>query len=206
MRSRPAPIGRRALLLACAGGLLRQPSARAGAELRVEVLFHVTEEGAVAVAPQAFLEAQLADANLVLAESFGFGFRARGFRPLAHAPARLTTRAQRSALATSLVSGVVNVFVVAQLMDVDEPGRERRGVHWKLPGRARSHYVILSKIAGPYVLAHELCHFFGNPAHSDLPDNLLNYQRGEGVPRVDARQIARARRALSRMRESGELE
>ena len=81
------------------------------------------------------------------------------------------------------------------------------GVHWRPRGHGAAegaHFVIVSAIAGPTVLAHELGHFFGNP-HSDVPGNLMSYERGEGPPVLDEVQMRRARGRAHSFIESGEL-
>ena len=65
--------------------------------------------------------------------------------------------------------------------------------------------MILSAIAGPDVLAHELGHFLGNPAHSDVPGNLMSYQHTEALPFLDALQSSRLRRTLRRYLRTREL-
>ena len=125
--------------------------------------------------------------------------------PAAHA--ELETRADRHALARFMRPRAINWFVVASLRDVDEPSRFRQGVHWRprlrgAPGGA--HFVIVSAIAGPTVLAHELGHFFGNP-HSTVPGNLMSYDRGEGPPVLDAVQRQRIAARAREMLASGEL-
>jgi hypothetical protein len=97
---------------------------------------------------------------------------------------------------------VINCFVVASLRDVDDPSRYRRGVHWRpRGGPAGRHVVILSSIAGPTVLAHELGHFFGIRRHSAVAGNVMSYAHGTGGPVFDDRQArtvtAFARRFLA---------
>jgi hypothetical protein len=81
----------------------------------------------------------------------------------------------------------------------------RRGVHWHSQSHPGKHYVILSSIAGPNVLAHELGHYLGNPKHSEVPGNLMSYQRAEGPPFLDAIQVRRIQRTLRGYLKSGEL-
>jgi hypothetical protein len=96
-------------------------------------------------------------------------------------------------------------MIVARLMDVDEPGRERRGVHWYRAGTVRPHMVIVSTLSGDFVLGHELGHFFGNPAHSPLAGNLMSYLPGVVPPFLTEPQQRRIRQSLSKMQKSGEL-
>jgi len=96
-------------------------------------------------------------------------------------------------------------MVVAELGDVDEPGRVRRGVHWVMPHARRPHAVIVSAIAEARVLAHELGHYLGLRAHDDRPGNVMSYAWGETLPVFDARQIARLRTTASTMRAQREI-
>jgi hypothetical protein len=69
--------------------------------------------------------------------------------------------------------GVVHVFVVGRLADVDIAGNEIRGVHWRERADRTHRWIILSRIAGSLVLSHELGHFFGLP-HSTYDVSLMN--------------------------------
>jgi len=193
-------LSRRALLVS----LLAARSVRAEAPLRARVLFHVAEEAGVPVAPASFVADQLAHAARIYGP-IGLSLVDGGRRRLSGPHARLVTRADRDALATALRPRVVNCFVVAQLMDVDEPGRERRGVHWRARGDRTRHFVVVSRISAPWVLAHELGHFFGNQAHSETPGNLMSYEWSLPEPFLDAAQRARVRETAEAMIARGEL-
>ncbi|MCA9559673.1 MAG: hypothetical protein KC583_14050, partial [Myxococcales bacterium] len=91
------------------------------------------------------------------------------------------------------------------LEDIHEPGRVRRGVHWRPRRPTGSHLVIVAAYSGENVLAHELGHFFGNPKHSATPGNLMSYTRADGLPTLDAGQIRRVRAHVRRFLKSGEL-
>jgi hypothetical protein len=175
--------------------------ARADDLLRVPVIFHVAplEHGL----PEGFVATQIEHANVIF-RPLGFELVDAGRAPLAARHARLVTRADRDALLPYVRRGALHCMLVASLMDVDEPGRERRGVHWRGRGTPR-HLVIVSASAGPYVLAHELGHFFGNREHSDTPGNLMSYDWTRGVPFLDPAQQQRVRASLQRMLGSGEL-
>jgi len=84
---------------------------------------------------------------------------------------------------------MVSVFVVRGLEDVDEPGRPRMGVCWT-SRTDKQRYIVLSRIAKPGVLAHELGHLFGN-GHSPVPNNLMSYSRDGGVVFLDDNQKSR---------------
>lgn len=167
------------------------------------MIFHVAELAGKPVADAEFLRSQLEHANQIY-RPLGIELAQVGQQKLESAHARLVTRGQRDALAKSLVRGAINCFIVAQLMDVDEPGRERRGVHWHVRG-SQKHLVIVSAISGPYVLAHELGHFFGNPEHSEVIGNLMSYQHTEQVPVLDSVQTTRVLQTVEALFRSREL-
>jgi hypothetical protein len=102
-----------------------------------------------------------------------------GHRTLGPRFNHLETRADRDDLIHEMLPGVVNVFIVGTLRDVDEPALLRRGVHWRNRGTPSSRYVILAAEAPPAVLAHEMGHYFGN-GHSTTRDNLMSYDRSGG--------------------------
>ena len=86
----------------------------------------------------------------------------------------IDSREERDALGHDrFTRGVVHVFVVGRLADVDIAGNEIRGVHWRERADRTHRWVILSKIAGSLVLSHELGHFFGLP-HSTYHISLMN--------------------------------
>ena len=76
----------------------------------------------------------------------------------------------------------------------------RRGVHWHSRSHAGAHFVMLSSIAGPDVLAHELGHYLGNPEARRGAGNLMSYGRSEpsAPDSWTARMNARASRAYLR--------
>lgn len=87
----------------------------------------------------------------------------------------VSTRAQRSAIGAGRHSrGHLDVFLVSRLDDLDAPG-EIRGVHWRVRSGAGGggRYILLSRLAGSRVLAHELGHFFGLP-HSAEAASIMN--------------------------------
>lgn len=177
-------------------------SASAAAQQQVPVLVHMAEADGRAVASAEFVQEQLERANTIY-RPLGLELVIVGQRRMS--AARMVTREDRDALGTQLVAGLVNWFVVAQLMDVDEPGRERRGVHWHVRTNPRRRFVIVSAISGPYVLAHELGHYLGNPTHSEVAGNLMSYQHTDEVPLLDPAQRANVLRTLRGMRARGEL-
>lgn len=193
------------LLALCLGALLvRVTSARADALRPIPIAFQVAEVDGKPVADDSFLESELEHANVIY-RTLGLELVRVSRTKLAQRHARIIERSDRDALGALLGNGVINVFIVGRLMDVDEPGRERRGVHWRVRGNRRRHFVIVSAISGPYVLAHELGHFLGNQEHSDVPGNLMSYQQTDAVPVLDPPQRDNVARTVARLFARGEL-
>jgi hypothetical protein len=136
---------------------------------------------------------------------YGVQFQVVAQQPLPERHVALETRADRDALGAYFARGTIHVFCVASLMDVDEPGRVRRGVHWHSTTHAGAHYVVVSAISGPDVLAHELGHYLGNPSHSEVAGNLMSYEHTEVLPFLDDAQQKRMRRTIAGYLASGEL-
>jgi len=181
------------------------PSASATApSVRVGLRFLVAQHDGAPVAGEDFLHEQLTQAQQIFAP-LGVELVRLPDQVLPAQHAELLTRADRDALAAYVETGVIHCMVVAKLMDVDEAGRERRGVHWTPHAQPARHFVIVSAIAFPQVLAHELGHFFGNPRHSETSGNLMSYQRLDAPPFLDAQQQRRVRAALARMLRNGKL-
>ena len=132
------------------------------------------------VAPTTFVDAQVRAANEIFAPH-----RLRFDAVVRAAPGttEVVSRADRDAWISQVgasAKGSIEVFVVARLMDVDEPGRVRRGVHWRERKRGRStgrRGILLAAYAGPSILAHELGHALGHPGHTELEDDLMSYRR-----------------------------
>jgi hypothetical protein len=156
------------------------------------------------VTDRPWLEAQVERANAVFAPS-GVSFSISQTDAM-NAHARLETRADRHALGALVQPDGINVFVVASLRDVDDPSLMRQGVHWRPRGSPPgTHLVIIRAGSGPFVLAHELGHFFGNHQHSDTPGNIMSYDRGLVPPFFDERQLGVIRGHARRFVRSGEL-
>ncbi len=185
-------------------GLVPVGPARAEELVHLPLIVHIARGNGIAVAPRAFVEGQLGRANEIFA-AYGVAFDLAEIRD-SGTPPRMETRGDRSALEASALDKVINCFVVASLRDVDEPERMRRGVHWHPETRRAAHYIILSAISEPDVLAHELGHYLGNPRHSDVPGNLMSYQHTGALPVLDTAQARRVRRAVRAYLRSGELE
>lgn len=183
-------------------------SSTARADTTFRVRFSVAQVDDGPVRDRAWVDEQIARANTIF-EPANIDFEVTDVDTLADEEGRwpedLVTRADRHKLGPLVQPEVINVFVVKSMADVDIEGRFIRGVHWRSRrGGSPRHYVILSSIAGPTVLAHELGHFFGNP-HSDTPGNIMSYLRGEGPPFFDTQQLRRIRRFTQRFIRTREL-
>lgn len=157
------------------------------APARADVVYGLSVARAKDSVSGEWVEAQIAEANRLFGP-LGTRFRWTKDRELADAHREMHTRKDRDALAKLSEGPVIDLFLVHALEDVDEPGRMRRGVCWTGPGGRR--YLVMSKIAGESVLAHELGHFFGNP-HSTVVNNVMSYAHdGAALPFFDDAQAA----------------
>jgi hypothetical protein len=215
MRGRDGDVSRRSFLGTCGvlAFTLSRP-ARAGASTTsrgVPLSFAVAVEDGVPVRDAAWIDAQLGAmeglyvplglrpvkvASRTLARTLVQG-RASSF-------VHMETRADRDSLADEARPGVVNVFVVGTLRDVDEPSRMRRGVHWRNRKSVSLRYVILAAEAMPTVLAHEMGHYFGL-GHSLVADNLMSYERTGGPVTLDAAQARIIQDSAREAFRSGEI-
>jgi hypothetical protein len=156
----------------------------------------IAEEDGSPVRDTAWVDAQIAEAAR-LYEPLGIPLRKASSRPLGERFARIETRADRDALATALEARRINVMIVASLRDVDDPSLYRMGVHWRHRATPGKHYVIVAASARATTLAHEIGHYFGL-GHSDVPDNVMSYDRTGGPVFFDDAQAAKMR-AFARM-------
>ena len=160
-------------------GVTIAPSARAD-DRTFGIAFTVAEPSGAPVQPDAWIDAQVAEAERLFGP-VGVHFRWVVRKIGKKDPGRIEveTRDDRDAFQDQLEGGYINVFVVRSLRDVDEPPRMRMGVTWT-QRESKKRYVVLSSIAKPSVLAHELGHFFGN-AHTTVVNNLMSYDRDGGI-------------------------
>lgn len=185
--------------LALALVLLATP---ARADVTVGLSISIARDRGAPVVDDAWLRQQIADANHFFGP-LGTTFRWTEEKELAEPHGEMHTRADRDALTPLMApGGVVDLFVVRSLDDVDEPGRVRRGVCWT--GLGGKRFVILSRIAPMRVLAHELGHFFGNP-HSKVTNNVMSYERDGGTTFFDPAQKAIIGRTFAGFFGSGRL-
>jgi len=207
-----------AVALVAALGGVAWPWAAAGAgAATVGVAFHVAHAGAGAgaaatpVLERAALEAMLARASALLGVA-GLCFERAGTDALApDTHLDLVTRADRHALADAAARphGVVEVFVVRSLADVDVHGGVLAGVHWRWAGKGKEHagrrWVILSATgAGEDTLAHELGHWLGL-GHATAPENLMTPASRRTGTALTPAQRARIRAVLAAALKRGEL-
>ncbi|MCB9622427.1 MAG: hypothetical protein H6723_03700 [Sandaracinus sp.] len=94
-----------------------------------------------------WLVAQVERANQIFAPA-GVSFVPVGLVALRDRETSTTARTAAGSVGTSS-EGVVNVFVVRAMRDVDDPTQWRRGVHWRLPWRRERHFVVITSIAPP---------------------------------------------------------
>ncbi len=167
------------------------------------VVFAVTQNEGDPVREDAWLDEQLAFAESLFAPH-GVHFKKASRRLVGSLHSELETRADRDSLFSLTRAGVINVFVVSSLKDVDEKDRYRSGVHWRPSQQPTSRFVILAANARPSVLAHELGHYFGN-AHSPVADNIMSYTRKGGTLFLDDAQVAKIRATARRCLQEREL-
>lgn len=199
-----APVASAAVAALAAALTIASPSHAAPFE---DVVFPISVtvalEKGVPAADDAWIAAQIADANDLIYGPIGIRFRWTLRKEIPAAHAELHSRADRDGLAAFVEKNVIDVFVVAALEDVDEPGRYRKGVAWTSKPNGK-RFLILSAIAPRTVLAHELGHFFGN-GHNDVPDNLMSYVRTGAPVSLDDAQIERTHLFAERFLASGRL-
>lgn len=153
-----------------------------------------------------WLTAQLAQANTCF-EAADVGFTVVGVASLPADTAHIPSRAARDALGRARFDArVIDVYVVARLDDVDEPG-EIRGVHWRNRADRARRWVILSAIAPVHVLAHELGHYFGL-GHSRHVGGVMSKLPGDptavGDRRFSASEVDRLAARARRFARAGE--
>ena len=185
-------------------GVARAEAAPPALDVTFPISIAVALDNGMPARDDAWIAAQIDEATTFYAP-FGVHFRWTLRREIPSAHAEMHTRADRDALAPLVEKNVIDVFVVAALEDVDEPGRYRKGVAWTSRAPAPpARFIILSAVAPPKVLAHELGHFFGN-GHTDVPDNLMSYTRTGAPVFFDDAQIERTRSFAERFLATGRL-
>jgi hypothetical protein len=178
-----------------------EPSAREKPTFGLSFAIARAENGNDSVVDDAWLQTQIDEANRLFGP-ISARFRRTTTKPLAEPHGELHTRADRDALTPLSEGHSIEVFVVRELEDVDEPGRPRMGVCWT--GRGGRRFIVVARTAHPTVLAHELGHFFGNP-HSTVVNNLMSYSRDGAPVFLDARQASTIKTFTSKFLATGRL-
>ncbi len=155
-----------------------------------------------------WLHDQVAHANALFA-AISVGFEVASVDAQPAAVGDVQTRGDRDQLGKAIFTrGVVHVFVVERLADVDIDGEVIRGVHWRYRPDTAKRWIILSSIGSSTVMAHELGHFFGLP-HSTYRVSIMN-KRPRALPwpeRVFAKpEVEIMRRRTDEMLGEGMLE
>jgi hypothetical protein len=137
------------------------------------IALHVVHIEGEPVQTPAWFALHVAAANRLF-DPIGVGFEVVSVAEAPAEKADMITRKDRDLLGRREHSrGVIHVYIVRKLGDVDIPGEVIRGVHWRDRADTSRRWVILSSIASPLVLPHELGHFFGLP-HSTYDVSIMN--------------------------------
>lgn len=181
------------------------PACDAGRAHCIGVRLHITVGDAGPIDPTGGLAGWLATQLATAGRHFGpldVGFQVTGIDALPATASHIATPGDRDDLAVDrLGGGVIHVFIVGQLDDIDQPGEVIRGVTWHTRRDDRK-YIIVSTVAPERTLAHELGHFFGLP-HSSYAVSIMN-KRDRTSPPPELRtfageEIAAMRTGLQRL-------
>jgi hypothetical protein len=136
-------------------------------------LFIVVEDGQPVQTPK-WWAGELEHANELFAP-IGVGFELDDVQFLGGQWAHVHSRLDRDHLGRrERKPGVVHVFMVRQLDDVDIIGNKLFGVHWRDRADTKNRWIILSaRDPSATVLAHETGHYFGLP-HSSYEVSIMN--------------------------------
>jgi len=130
---------------------------------------HVAVGDAGPVAAADWVARQLQQANRHFAP-LDLGFQVAGVTALPAAAARIEDAKERTELAPLVAGTVIDVFVTAQLDDIDIKDGVIYGVTWP---KGAKKYIIISTMAWERTLSHELGHVFGLP-HSGYAISIMN--------------------------------
>lgn len=174
----------------------------------VGLSLHVVVDDGEPVQSPRWFHGHVAGANRLFAP-IGVGFEVVDVQPHDASFAHVQTRRDRDRLGDELgdTRGVVHVFIVRRLADVDIDGEVIRGVHWRYRPQTTRRWIIVSSIASSMVLAHELGHFFGLP-HTRDQRSIMNKEVGKiawSKRGFVARELATMRRSTARMVKDGTL-
>ena len=145
----------------------------------IGVRLHVTHKNETSEQDIKWLKKQFKEAN-TLFKQLNICFKVVHVSEHPRSDWHMKTRQQRTQLSyqstqrSRLTKGQIDLFIVGRLDDVDLENTQIRGVHWRDPAHRQSRrWIILSRIAQPKVLAHELGHYFSLP-HSRYPLSIMN--------------------------------
>ncbi len=159
----------------------------------VRLFVTTAEDGVTPSQPVPWVLTQLAQANEHFA-ALSVGFELDVVTLIGDGDAHVASRGQRDLLGRDRFRrGVIDVYLVTQLDDVDIAGAVIRGVHWRDRKDRKRRWIIMSAIAPPHVLAHELGHYFGLP-HSTYAGSLMNKSRKDPTPWSERTFVQKERR------------
>jgi hypothetical protein len=159
----------------------RTPTCPAGRDRCVGIHLHVVVGPAGPVQTPAWTAEALTHASWLF-ESADVGFQIVAVDAIGQEYMHIATREQRDAIGrTQFSRGVVHMYLVARLDDVDVPGEQIRGVHWRQRSNTDKRWIILSAIGSKVVMGHELGHFFGLP-HSRFDKSVMNKAERDDPP------------------------
>lgn len=168
------------------------PSCRAAESTTcVPLVLHLTSSEGVPACDLAWLRRQVAEANRHFADS-QIAFEVTGVQALPASAGDVANSADRDALGASRASdGLIDVFVVTRLADIDRDGLIR-GVHWR-HRTTKQRWIVLADDAPDMVLAHELGHWFSLP-HARYPESIMNKSDDPSRPPPSERSFVAAER------------
>ena len=145
----------------------------------IGVRLHLTHQDETSMQDLNWLKQQFSEANRLF-KQINVCFKVIHIQAHSSSDWHMKTRKQRTQLGydsgqvSRLKKGQIDLFIVGRLDDVDRENTQIRGVHWRDPAHRRSRrWIILSRIAQPKVLAHELGHYFSLP-HSKYTLSIMN--------------------------------
>lgn len=144
-------------------------------------LFMAQEMG-VPVQSVAWVSAQIADANARFS-LVDVNFEVVEAALLDDAELEMVSRLDRDRLGRKRhTKGTVQAYITKRLADVDKPGAEIYGVHWRDRSNGERRWVIVSSIAWSLTLGHELGHFFDLQHHRRYERSIMHEDRWRWTP------------------------
>jgi hypothetical protein len=148
----------------------------------------VAADNSIPVVLPGWLAQSFAFANQVFAP-VGIAFQLDTLAIADAMPLRIDGVRMRDALVLGVSARpVIDLTLVRELIDLEEPSVPRLGVHWRVSNAPQRRFVIVSAAASERVLAHELGHYFGLP-HSNYAISIMN-KTARTLPPMEARKFA----------------